>query len=118
MFRKFIPALAALGILALPAAVSPASAATPTANSCDSNWTLNKSWGRANGRFCDNDQHLSGTVKDTAADGRCPYVRGHILGGGFRDSDWAGPKGDSSPVELWAPDGRKFEYVELRYIDC
>ncbi|MER8233106.1 hypothetical protein [Streptomyces sp. NPDC094049] len=114
-------AAASLGLLATLGTAPAASAATSDgtgAAACDSNWSYSNSWGRASGKFCDNVTGMVGTVTDTAADGRCPYVRGNLNNGSWRDSDWAGPKGDSSPVNIWAPAGTYFVSWQLLAIYC
>ncbi|GAA2626485.1 hypothetical protein GCM10010307_14430 [Streptomyces vastus] len=37
---------------------------------------------------------------------------------GYVDSDWAGPKSDSSPVRLYARSGKCFTNLKLSYIYC
>ncbi|WP_330334523.1 hypothetical protein OHS33_35390 [Streptomyces sp. NBC_00536] len=47
--------------------------------------------GYGDGRVCDG--NITGTVHDTRADGRCPYVRIFFTDGGWWESPWAGGKG-------------------------
>ena len=90
---------------------------------CVQNWSLSTNQGRAAGKWCFNNGvgnavAIRGTVTDTNADSRCPFVRAYLSGGGYKDSDWAGPKGDSSPVTVDAGSGNYLTRVELKYINC
>ncbi|MGV9255279.1 hypothetical protein [Streptomyces sp. NPDC003697] len=114
-------ALATTALLGGTVALAPAATAAPgapAADSCTNNWSVSSRQGYANGKWCNYNTKVIGTVHDTKADGRCPYVRGQVRGGGHVDSDWAGPKGDSSPVRLQAPRGKSFERLEMMYINC
>ncbi|GGN82950.1 hypothetical protein GCM10011579_071200 [Streptomyces albiflavescens] len=104
------------GLALAPAATAAAKA--PTADSCTNNWSISSGEGYANGKWCNYDRKVTGTVHDTKSDGRCPFVRGLLRGGGYVDSDWAGPKGDSSPVRLYAPSGKSFYQLQMKYINC
>lgn len=112
--------LAAVGLAATALVVTaPAASAGGTgALACNQNWSISSGQGYANGQWCDGNTRVSGTVHDTNADGRCPFVRGYLSGGGYHDSAWAGPKGDSSPVNLYAPSGQTFTSVSMKYITC
>ncbi|MFE7524383.1 hypothetical protein ACFU7Y_01490 [Kitasatospora sp. NPDC057542] len=110
-------AVAALTLAALLLPVTGAHAAPP-ADSCTQNWSISSGEGYANGKTCNNHAKLVGTVHDTKADGRCPYVRGKLSNGGHVDSDWAGGKGKSRAITLYAPSGAHFTSVSMRYIGC
>lgn len=109
--------LATAALLGGGLALAPATVAS-AADSCTQNWSVSSSQGYANGKWCNYDTKITGTVHDTKADGRCPFVRGMQRDGGFHDSEWAGPKGDSSPVRLYASDGSSFYQVKMMYINC
>ncbi|GGS12999.1 hypothetical protein GCM10010269_60350 [Streptomyces humidus] len=112
--------LAAVGLAgtALVVTAPTASAGSTGTLACNQNWSISSAQGYANGQWCDGNTRVTGTVHDTKADGRCPFVRGYLSGGGYHDSAWAGPKGDSSPVNLSAPSGRTFTSVAMNYITC
>ncbi|NGO15365.1 hypothetical protein G5C60_49260 [Streptomyces sp. HC44] len=117
--RKRIALVAATAALGGGLAFGPSVTATAQpADSCTNNWSISSGQGYANGKWCNYDTKATGTVHDTKSDGRCPYVRGNLVGGGYVDSDWAGPKGDSSPVRLSAPSGKRFAGITMRYINC
>ncbi|MEV7519183.1 hypothetical protein [Streptomyces sp. NPDC091371] len=118
--HTFGSALAAVGLAATALVVTApaASAGSSGVLACNQNWSISSSQGYANGQWCDGNTRVTGTVHDTNADGRCPFVRGYLSGGGYHDSAWAGPKGDSSPVNLYAPSGRTFTSVQMSYITC
>ncbi|MCQ8830556.1 hypothetical protein [Streptomyces malaysiensis] len=124
MLKKYLAtAIAGAGLLAaFP--FSAAHAATPTSASsvqvpgCPHNWTVSSAEGVASGQWCYNKNLAIGTVTDTKADGRCPYVRGYTSYGRTVDSDWAGPKGDSSPVYLDAGTGDPFVRLAMKYVNC
>ncbi|WP_432188468.1 hypothetical protein [Streptomyces sp. Tue6028] len=113
--------LATVALLGGGLALAPAATAAPKApmaDSCTQNWSVSSAQGYANGKWCNRNTKVTGTVHDTKSDGRCPFVRGLLNGGGHVDSDWAGPKGDSSPVRLYAPGGKSFYKVQMMYINC
>ncbi|KOG88512.1 hypothetical protein [Streptomyces varsoviensis] len=116
--RKTFALAAATAALGTGLAVAPAAHAAPAADSCTNNWSIKDGRGYANGKWCNNDTKVKGTVHDTKSDGRCPFVRGRLNRGGHVDSDWAGPKGDSSPVRLSAPRGQHFTSVSMQSIKC
>ncbi|MGW2181585.1 hypothetical protein ACWCXX_26500 [Streptomyces sp. NPDC001732] len=62
--------------------------------------------------------HAVGWVQDDAADGRCPFVRFWMSDGQTRISNWAGPKGDYSPIDVWAPPGTTIINYYLDSISC
>ncbi|MEW1566000.1 hypothetical protein AB0454_23795 [Streptomyces sp. NPDC093509] len=102
-------------------AMAPAASAAvqaPAADSCTQSWSISSGQGYANGWWCNYDTKVTGTVHDTKSDGRCPFVRGKLTNGGHVDSNWAGPKGDSSPVTLKAPSGTSFSSLSMSYIVC
>ncbi|GGS08684.1 hypothetical protein GCM10010252_54780 [Streptomyces aureoverticillatus] len=104
----------------LPAGAAQASA-SPSAYPCFANWSHRNQFGSAAGKKCGPSRlwvQMNGTVKDEAADGRCPYVRAYTSTGAHRDSDWAGPKGDTSPVELYTSTTDVFVDFEIRAIAC
>ncbi|GGV51138.1 hypothetical protein [Streptomyces spectabilis] len=106
----------------LPSGVANASAPSASAN-CFANWSDRNQFGSAAGRWCGDatlriKTIMDGTVKDEAADGRCPYVRAYTSTGAYYDSDWAGPKGDTSPVALRTYVSDPFVSFELRAIAC
>ncbi|MEU2453858.1 hypothetical protein ABZ605_27745 [Streptomyces sp. NPDC012765] len=112
---------ASLGIFGALFTYPAASAATSGAqlsSSCDQVMYQSNQWGWANGRYCDGNTRIVGTVKDTAADGRCPYLSADLSNGNRVDSDWAGPAGDTSPIDIWAPPGTTFVHVQIRAIYC
>ncbi|MCX5191749.1 hypothetical protein [Streptomyces sp. NBC_00268] len=123
---RYKPAIAIVFTVLLAALSSGNAIAAPTgtqALECLENWSVSNGQGRAAGKWCFNNGAgnavaVRGTVTDTNADGRCPFVRVYINGGSYRDSDWAGPKGDSSPVTVNAPSGYYFTRLELKYISC
>lgn len=119
--RRVAVGLAGAALLGSGLALAPAASAAPNApmaDSCTNNWSISSGQGYANGKWCNYDTKVTGTVHDTKSDGRCPFVRGLLRNGGHRDSDWAGPRGDSSPVRLYAPSGTSFYQVEMHYITC
>ncbi|GAA3014827.1 MULTISPECIES: hypothetical protein [unclassified Kitasatospora] len=111
---------AAVAALTLAALLLPASGAhaAPPADSCTQNWSVSSGEGYANGKWCNYNTKVVGTVHDTKADGRCPYVRGNLSNGGRVDSDWAGGKGKSRAITLYAPSGTHFTSVTMRSIGC
>ncbi|MCX4916540.1 hypothetical protein [Streptomyces sp. NBC_00687] len=114
-------ALAAAALLGGGLAMAPAASAAvqaPAADSCTQSWSISSGQGYANGWWCNYDTKVTGTVHDTKSDGRCPFVRGKLTNGGHVDSNWAGPKGDSSPVTLKAPSGTSFSSLSMSYIVC
>ncbi|MEU8512872.1 hypothetical protein AB0C76_14950 [Kitasatospora sp. NPDC048722] len=117
--RPAVPG-AAVAALALAALFLPATGAhaAPTADSCTNNWSIGSAEGYANGKWCNYDTKVIGTVHDTKADGRCPYVHGGLSDGGYVDSDWAGGKGKSRSITLLAPSNTRFTSLSMRYINC
>ncbi|MFE6051371.1 hypothetical protein ACFQ6N_11470 [Kitasatospora sp. NPDC056446] len=115
-------AVAALSLASLTLAglLLPAGAAhaAPTADSCAQNWSISSAEGYANGKWCNENTKVVGTVHDTRSDGRCPFVRGNLSNGGYVDSDWAGGNGKSRAITLYAPSGTRFTSVTMRYISC
>ncbi|MFF9646381.1 hypothetical protein [Kitasatospora aureofaciens] len=111
---------AAVAALALAALFLPAAGAhaSPRADSCTNNWSISSAEGYANGKWCNYNTKVIGTVHDTKADGRCPYVRGDLSNGGHVDSDWAGGKGKSRSITLLAPSNTHFTSLSMRYINC
>ncbi|MGW1177314.1 hypothetical protein ACWD4P_26815 [Kitasatospora sp. NPDC002543] len=111
---------AAVAALTLAALFLPAAGAqaAPPADSCTNNWSIDSGEGYANGKWCNYDTKVVGTVHDTKADGRCPYVRGRLSNGGYADSDWAGGKGKSRAITLRAPSGARFTGLSMQYISC
>ncbi|WP_266806095.1 hypothetical protein [Streptomyces sp. NBC_01433] len=100
--------------------MSPSVAAAPRtsgeAASCEYNWTLSSSWGTASGKWCDGNTGVVGTVKDTASDGKCPYVHGVTNNNRWVDSDWATGNGTTANVNIWASEG--FASIEMAYVNC
>ncbi|MET8541071.1 hypothetical protein ABZW03_10500 [Kitasatospora sp. NPDC004799] len=111
---------AAVAALTLAALLLPAAAAqaAPPADSCTQNWSISSGQGYANGKWCNYNTKVVGTVHDTKADGRCPYVEGKLSNGGHVDSDWAGGKGKSRAITLHAPRNTYFTTVTMRSIGC
>ncbi|MFE7592159.1 hypothetical protein ACFU6K_22395 [Kitasatospora sp. NPDC057512] len=111
---------AAVAALTLAAVLLPAvgAHAAPPADSCTQNWSISSGEGYANGKWCNYNTKVAGTVHDTKADGRCPYVRGSLSNGGHVDSDWAGGKGKSRAITLYAPSGTHITGLSMRYIGC
>ncbi|MCB8905045.1 MULTISPECIES: hypothetical protein [unclassified Streptomyces] len=111
-------AAGALVAAALAVTAPSASAGGSGALDCTVNFSISSGEGYANGKWCDYNTRISGNVHDTKSDGRCPFVRAYMSGGGWRDSDWAGPKGDSSPVNVSAPSGQSITSISMSYIRC
>ncbi|MET8625098.1 hypothetical protein ABZW30_15315 [Kitasatospora sp. NPDC004669] len=111
---------AAVAALTLAALLFPAAdaQATPAADSCTQNWSIKSAEGYANGKWCNYNTKIVGTVHDTRADGRCPFVRADLSNGGVVDSDWAGGKGKSRAITMYAPSGTYFTRVSMSYINC
>ncbi|MBD0674551.1 hypothetical protein [Streptomyces sp. CBMA156] len=115
---------AAVAALTLAALLLPAAAAAtaapvaPLADSCTQNWSISSGEGYANGKWCNYNTKVVGTVHDTKADGRCPYVSGKLSNGGHVDSDWAGGKGKSRSIAIYAPSNTHFTSLSMRYIGC
>ncbi|GAA3036911.1 hypothetical protein GCM10020229_55400 [Kitasatospora albolonga] len=108
------------GALSLAALLLPAAGAQATtlaADSCTQNWSISSGEGYANGKWCNYNTKVTGTVHDTKADGRCPFVRGVLSNGGVVDGDWATGKGTSRGFTLDAPSGY-FTSVQMKYITC
>ncbi|MGY0063683.1 hypothetical protein ACWY4P_45555 [Streptomyces sp. LZ34] len=61
---------------------------------------------------------ITGTVYDDKADGRCPRVRAYDNNDKYYYSDWAGPKGDSSPVDIRPDSGAYLKGYYMAYIEC
>ncbi|MFF7140918.1 hypothetical protein [Streptomyces nodosus] len=119
--RRIAVGLAVTALLGGGLALAPGAAAapgTPRVDSCTTNWSVSSHEGYANGKWCNYNTKAIGTVHDTKADGRCPFVRGLLRGGGHVDSNWAGPKGHSTAVRLNAPRGKSFSELQMRYINC
>ncbi|MBO1417889.1 hypothetical protein [Streptomyces sp. FH025] len=110
-------AVAALTLAALFVPVTGAHAA-PAADSCTQNWSISSGQGYANGKWCNYNTKVVGSVHDTKADGRCPFVRGHLSNGGHVDSEWAGGKGKSRAITIYAPSGTQFTSLSMSYISC
>ncbi|MFF9458066.1 hypothetical protein [Streptomyces flaveolus] len=114
---KLLTAVLSVGMLtALSTATAQATASSEVSAKGCYNWSVTSSWGFASGTNCG--WKATGTVTDSKADGRCPYVVGHKLSGGVEDSDWAGPKGDTSPVEIYAPSTDPFVSFTMSAIYC
>ncbi|MFF0296109.1 hypothetical protein ACFYS8_29905 [Kitasatospora sp. NPDC004615] len=109
----------AVAAFTFPTGLTPAMAAgSPTMTACEKNWYVNGSEGYANGCFQNNYTYVSGTVYDTAADGRCPFVRAVFWDGNVRDSRWATGKGTHATVSISSPTGSHVRRVEWHYIKC
>ncbi|MGW1226712.1 hypothetical protein [Streptomyces sp. NPDC001515] len=117
--RKLALGTVSLGLFGALSLV-PVASASPSAPaaSCTENWSLSSGQGIASGKWCNNYTSVQGTVTDTKSDGKCPFVRGHLSNGRHVDSDWAGPKGDSSPVNLSSPKGTYISSLSMQYINC
>jgi hypothetical protein len=125
MKKKLALAATVLSLLAVPLSATASAAAlaplpvSAMANSsgCWDTWTVKDGAGFASGR-CFDFRTVVGTVTDDAADGRCPLVQGRTNTGGLVSSDWAGPKWDTSPVNLRAPEGQWFDSLHIVSIWC
>ncbi|MEV7780653.1 hypothetical protein [Kitasatospora sp. NPDC088351] len=115
---RFGTGAVALAALLVPVAGAPAASAATPADSCTNNWTISSGEGYASGKWCNNNTKVIGTVHDTKADGRCPYVQGNLSNHGHVDSGWAGGKGKSRAFTLYAPSGTHFTSLSMRYINC
>ncbi|BAU81079.1 hypothetical protein SLA_0124 [Streptomyces laurentii] len=104
--------------LALPLGLASATAAPATVRACEQNWDLSGSEGYANGCYENGLTKVSGTVHDTKADGRCPFVRAHFTNGGVGDSNWATGKGTKANVSIVAPSGSSVKSLSWEYISC
>ncbi|MEU4687021.1 hypothetical protein [Streptomyces xinghaiensis] len=118
--RKPLITLAALALLAVPvhgtASAAPTGPTGPAAEHAPCyNWSVKSREGYANGRRCGSKVH--GTVKDTRADGRCPYVRVKTQKGWYFDGPWVGPKGKSKKFTIDTRGDFATHYY-LRYIHC
>ncbi|MFF3005679.1 hypothetical protein ACFVTF_23025 [Kitasatospora sp. NPDC057940] len=116
---KMILVAATLGAFcSLGVVVSPtAQASTPGVLTCDVIETGGPdahAEGYADGRICDG--NITGTVHDTKADGRCPYVRLHFNDGSSWDSPWAGGNGTKANFSGYHPGA--YAWAELRSISC
>lgn len=78
--------------------------------------TRDKAWGWANLRKCGHGTKVHGLVRDRKNNNHCVFVRGHLTGGGVKDSQWACGKGVSRNVYLMAPRGKHFKWLELRQV--
>ncbi|WP_190092678.1 hypothetical protein [Streptomyces melanogenes] len=110
-----------LAIIALGAVCSLGLASAPWAQAseagvqtCDVFTTDKYPEGYGDGRVCDG--NITGTVHDTRADGRCPYVRIFFDDGGWWESPWAGGKGKVTYFSGYHT-GRRTSAV-LDYISC
>ncbi|WP_456985520.1 hypothetical protein [Kitasatospora sp. cg17-2] len=110
--------LGASFLLASALGTGTALAGTTRTASCGGSFTIFSNEGMASIQYCDGGTSVIGTVYDTAADGRCPRVEAKQSNGSWRTSDWAGPKGDTSPVNLYASPGLYFVDVKMGYISC
>lgn len=121
-FRTAAIAASAFAALALSASTVPAVAGTVTSTaappSCEQNWSVSGSEGYANGCYENGLTKVTGTVHDTKADGRCPFVRAHFTNGGVGDSNWATGKGTKANVNIVAPSGSTVKSVSWEYIHC
>ncbi|MEU9182858.1 hypothetical protein AB0C90_39975 [Streptomyces sp. NPDC048550] len=113
-FRTFaiatVIAFSSLGLVSAPAA----QASTPGASTCRVIDPRATAEGYGDGRVCDG--NITGTVHDTRADGRCPYVRIFFTVGGWWDSPWAGGKGKAVNFAGYHPG--EYTGAEMRYISC
>ncbi|WEH37245.1 hypothetical protein PZB75_30095 [Streptomyces sp. AM 4-1-1] len=85
-------ALCALGLTSAPMAQASTGAAL-TCKVVDTGGPGSRPEGYGDARVCDG--NITGTVHDTKADGRCPYVRIFFNDGGWWESPWAGGNGKS-----------------------
>ncbi|CAL9662456.1 hypothetical protein [Streptomyces sp. enrichment culture] len=114
---RLLTAVLSVGMLtALSTATAQATTSSEASVQGCKNWSVTSSWGFASGINCG--WQATGTVTDTKADGRCPFVLGHKFSGGMEDSDWAGPKGDTSPVEIYASTTDPFVSFTMDAIYC
>ncbi|MFB7463411.1 hypothetical protein ACFCZ1_07865 [Streptomyces sp. NPDC056224] len=119
VYKKFAAVLGSALLMGATATVGSAAASSTGANACSAAYRIGGNEGYADIWQCDGWTEVHGTVYDTRSDGRCPLVVGVLSGtGGTVNSDWAGPKGDNSPVHIYAPRGRSFIRVEFGYITC
>ncbi|MEU9997220.1 hypothetical protein [Streptomyces sp. NPDC050848] len=119
ILKKFAAVLGGAMLLAGTATVGTATAAPAGASACGPQTRISSAEGYAWIAFCDGNTRVVGTVYDTKSDGRCPLVMGYLSGtGGTVNSNWAGPKGDNSPVDIGAAAGRTFVGAGMGYIRC
>ncbi|MFF0746652.1 hypothetical protein ACFYVL_40320 [Streptomyces sp. NPDC004111] len=116
-FKKSAAILGGTLLLATTATVGTVAAAPASAPSCAGPHALRSSQGHASIFFCGTSS-IFGTVYDDKADGKCPLVIVYLKNGGKRYSNWAGPKGDSSPVNVSAPSGTYITSAGMGYIKC
>ncbi|MFK0255225.1 hypothetical protein [Streptomyces sp. NPDC090445] len=113
--KRVLAALAVTGMaLSGTALTATAASAQGTGAAGCWNWTAPSSIGQANGTVCDG--HVSGYVKDTKADGKCPFVRFEFNNGGVEDSPWVGPKGAQKSFSLNNGSGPKKWY--MMHVPC
>ncbi|TJZ49453.1 hypothetical protein FCH28_24365 [Streptomyces piniterrae] len=79
--------------------------------------SLSGAGGSADWYLCDG-VHAIGEVKDDKADGRCPFVMFRLSNSEVRTSNWAGPKGDTSPIDVWAAPGTSIIDAWMSNIAC
>lgn len=113
-FRTFaaatVIAFSSLGLVLAPSA----EASTAGASTCRNIEAPRTSEGYGDGRVCDG--NITGTVHDTKADGRCPYVRVYFTIGEPWDSPWAGGKGKA--VNFSGFHEGEYTGAEMKYISC
>ncbi|MFI5770983.1 hypothetical protein ACIA74_20955 [Streptomyces sp. NPDC051658] len=112
-FRTFaaatVIAFCSLGLVSAPSA----QASTAGVSTCRNIEAPRVAEGYGNGRVCDG--NITGTVHDTKADGRCPYVRVYFTDGWW-DSPWAG--GSGKAVDFSGFHTGDYTGAEMKYISC
>ncbi|MEU8542551.1 hypothetical protein AB0C52_21650 [Streptomyces sp. NPDC048717] len=116
--KKAAISASAVAALTLPLGIAPAGATPAAPPACEQNWDLSGGEGYANGCYENGLTKVTGTVHDTKADGRCPFVRAHFTNGSVGDSNWATGKGTKATVRIVAPSGATVKSLTWEYIKC
>ncbi|MFF9010514.1 hypothetical protein ACF087_32560 [Streptomyces goshikiensis] len=107
-------ALCCLGLTTAPLAQAASADAVLTCKVVDTGGPGSRPEGYGDARVCDG--NITGTVHDTKADGRCPYMRIFFSDGGWWESPWAGGNGKAVNFSGHHP-GTATSAV-LDYISC
>jgi hypothetical protein len=99
-------------------APSAQAATTGAANNCVT-WADERGEGSGGGSIC-NGNWGDGWVYDKKADGRCPFARFHMAGGGYVNSPHAGGQGNTTNFrDVVAHPGRMFNgSVTIEWFSC
>lgn len=120
--RRFGAALVSGMAMAAVVGLGPAAQASGAADVNVKNcapWSAQRSEGSGAGQIC-NGNNGSGWVYDKKADGRCPFARFHLAGGGNVPSPHAAPQGTTRNFDnIMAPAGRMFNgTVTIEWFSC